>query len=305
MKRSFSFIITVNLILLLTAFSGCQKSKKLGNEIARVGDNALYNGEIEAALTEMGLDPANQQFRSKYINQWVDHNLLLHEAHRRGLDRDESVTEQLKTIKEQLIINRLFENAVNRTESDEAAVIKYWRDHTGEFTRPTDEVKIILVTAGNKNIAWGVRNSMDMARTATEIVGTYASVKLDTLGWIPEEQLPRSIRRNLRNLRAGDPSLPFQMGSEWKVVKLVERAKSGSTREVDEVDHIIRARLTAEKIEHGEIEFITKLRQEARREGIVQLSIPDDLYVTSYQETSSTDSDSLEIEPDAESPGDR
>jgi len=269
----YRFIIGFLLTLFLAA--GCLKrGGRRTDEVARVGDKVLTLHELCQSLEEMKLDTEDPELRGQYISIWVDHNLLLYEAKRLGYDKNPELKKQYQRLYEEMLINTMLEEAVTIDELDEVTITKYWRDHTGEFTRGNDAVKIVIVSNDDRATAWDVRNAMDKARKGTELIATYPDLNLDTTKWMDVNRLPEEIGQRVSTLRINDVCLPFTMNDRWYIIKLLNRAKTGEPRSVEEVAEDIRARLIGEQMTNKRIEFIAGLRREARRKGIVQISLP-------------------------------
>ncbi|MDP8205572.1 MAG: peptidylprolyl isomerase [Candidatus Electryonea clarkiae] len=288
------------LLLILTFVVGCNIEEEKGSVIARVGNNNLSAEDVTRSLDEMQLDPSDPMLRAKFINNWVDRKLLLHEAKRRGLEHNKQLVKRIESIREQMIVSLLLETVIEDKLPDEEEIIAYWQTHSGEFIRLTDEVRVVLAIAPDKNTAWGIRNSMDRSRTGKDILGMYENVSLDTIGWINPARLPKKVSYNLKRLRTNDPSLPFQLEEKWAVVKLLQKERGGETRPLDEVSDIIFSWVKAEQKERSEIDFVTDLRRRARREGIVQLFVAADpsidLILNGNEEEQSEKADSLSIQ---------
>lgn len=287
----------------LILLQGCwNRPKEVEGLLAQVGDSLLTEEALTSTLSRIGLDPKEEATRRQYINQWVDHQLLLYEAVHRGLTKDPELLSRLRHLREEILIERLFEEEVQPAKPTEAEVIAYWRDHTGEFIRPTDEVRLVLATAPDRNSAWGVRNGMDQAQSAEDLQATFEGVVFDTTGYVPEERLPSQLRRAMRPLRPGDPSLPFKLEGQWMVIRLLERARAGQTRRLDEVADEIRARMRAEESARGRLEYIADLRRSALRRGIIRLEVPVDT-TAGTTDTAATAPDTTAGDVTEENPG--
>jgi len=263
------------LALLLLSLSGCGLTRRVPDDaIAVVGKNAITLSDVTKIIEDMELDPNDSQIRAQVINRWVDRQILLHEARRRGLHRDKVIDKRIEEIREELIINSLFDSAIRVDQPTDEEVVSYWQNHTGEFTRVTDEVQLIIAYAPSRNTAWAIRNGLDQSRTDTELMSSYKDVDFDTTNYISEDRLPRQVTRAIDPLRSGQASLPFLLEDRWLVVKLLGREGAGQTRPLEEMMPIIRAQLYSEERAREEVSYIEGLRREARRHGIVRINSP-------------------------------
>ncbi len=263
------------LILAAALLAGCDLARRVpDNAIAVVGKKAITPAHVTRMVEEMGLDSDDPQLRAQVVNQWVDHQILLHEARRRGLYHDKEISRRVEQLREELIINKLYDVAIHVDQPSDEQVVAYWQDHTGEFTRVTDEVQLIIAYSPSRSTAWSVRNGIDQSRSDEELMDGFKDLDFDTTGYISVERLPRQVTRAIDPLRSGQASLPFLLEGRWLVVKLLGRESAGKTRPLDEMMPIIRAQLYAEERARNQISYIEGLRREARRHGIVRINTP-------------------------------
>lgn len=278
-------------LMLAALQAGCWFEKKPPEDaIAIVGKNYLRPADVTRTLDEMGLDNSDPNLRAQVVNRWVDRQILMHEAERLGLDKDKDIARKLQELKTDLVINRLYEEEIQVEPPSDEAVIAYWQNHTGEFTRVTDEVRLIIGYAPNRNQAWGVRNGLDRSATGDELVGLYPEVRFDTTESMSVERLPKQVARAIEPLRSGQASLPFEIEGQWLVAKLVERSNNGRPRPLDEMMPSLRARMTAEQRAREQVSYIAALRREARRQGLVQVRVPSDLTMNIDEQDAGVDS---------------
>ena len=266
------------IFILLLMQGGCIFERKPPeNAIAIVGKEFLTPEEVTSKLEDMELDSGDPMLRAQVVNRWVDRRILMNEAHRLGLHKDEAIARRLEELQTELIINRLFEEEIQVEEPTDEAVVTYWQNHTGEFTRVTDEVKLIITYAASRNQAWGIRNGMDRSATGPELLGLYPDIRIDTTGAVSLERLPKELVRSIEPLRTGQASLPFELEGQWLVVRLVEKISNGQPRPLDEMIPPIRARMYAEERANRQVGYIAALRREARRRGIVDVRVPGEI----------------------------
>ncbi|HEB83686.1 MAG TPA: hypothetical protein ENI92_01655 [Bacteroidetes bacterium] len=86
------------------------------------------------------------------------------------------------------------------------------------------------------------------------------------------------------------------------VIRLLERARAGQTRRLDEVADEIRARMRAEESARGRLEYIADLRRSALRRGIIRLEVPVDT-TAGTTDTAATAPDTTAGDVTEENPG--
>lgn len=283
----------LTVLLFSASVPGCFDSESLSDaEVARVESKVLSVLDVDKALEERGEDPADLQLRAVYINYWIDRELLLSEAKKRKIDSRREIEEYINNLREEIYINQLYKDVIEEHVPEEKDLVEYWQSHQGEFTRAGNEVKLIIIEAPTRSNGWSVRNGLDKSRTGEDLMGTYPNLVIDTTGWVPRDWLPDAIKKNLKNLRPNDPSLPFPMNDRWFVVKLVAKATAGEIRSLEEVRDEISKRLAAEFHSRAEISYLSNLRREARRNGRVKLNTllqePVQTTVTGVEDTTVT-----------------
>jgi PPIC-type PPIASE domain len=295
------FLVSSGIIfsfLILTAFTtGCFWEKKIPEDaIAIVGDKALTPNDVTRRLLEMDLDPDDHDLRAQVVNRWVDRQILLHEAVRIGLHKDKLLKKRLEELREELLINNLLQETIQVDEPNDDDVVAYWEKRTGEFTRVSNEVKLVIAYTDTRNRAWGIRNGIDNSISDKQLVESYRNTEFDTTSSLAVDRLPREISRAIEPLRSGQASLPFEMDGRWCVVKLIEKSKARSSRPLDALMPSLRARVYADARSQERSNFISALRREARRNGIVEIKVPSDMiigYNESVLENDSTSTSSL------------
>lgn len=259
-------------------FSGCLFDRKPPEDaIAVVGKDFLTPEDITHTLEEMDLDAEDPMLRAQVVNRWVDRRIMMHEAKRLGFHKDEKIARRLDELKTEMVINKLIEEESRVDDPTDEEVVAYWQNHTGEFTRVTDEVKLIISYAPTRNQAWGIRNGLDRSASGKELRDLYPDVRIDTTGAVSIERLPKDLVRAIEPLRSGQASLPFELEGQWLVVRLVEKISNGRPRPLDGMMPSIRARMIAEERAKRQVAYIAALRREARRRGIVNVRVPGEI----------------------------
>ncbi len=266
-------LVAAVMLLALLFLHGCQRDQQpfRGRVVAKVGENQLSLSTVRHSLEEMNLDPANKAYQAQMINRWVDRQLLLREAKKRGIHHDPEIARRVKSLEEELIIHFLYEELFGQERVDPEREVEYWREHTGEFTRINEEVRLLLVYTSSKSRAWSVRNGLDRSVSKDQMFEQFGATRMDTTGFLAVDRLPEPIARAIKPLRSSHASLPVELGDEWVIVKLLERAEEGQPRSPQEASDIVRSQLTSEERLRREYDFLANLRRKARREGMVQV----------------------------------
>jgi hypothetical protein len=283
-------LLAVSLIIALTG-CGLFKREAPADAIAVVGEVWITHQDVVADLEARGFDATDDREIAHFVNQWIDTQLLLHEARNHDLDRDPELARRLKDLETELLINSLLDSNTVVEPPNSQAVIDYWKDHTGEYTRIANEVTLVIAHVQTKNEAWRLREAFDQSSPASQMREEMGMTQIDTLRNLSIDRLPPVISTGIEPLRSGHSSLPIEYQGEWLIVKLLERFREGRPRSIEEVEPLVRARMIAEQRSRLKMEYIEALRREARQSGLVRIRFADEeLGVVPVSDTTRADS---------------
>ena len=149
-KRSSIWWILALLCFLCFPLS-CNKAQPLKEkELARINNRAITLDEFEQEMDRLPesakLQMISEEGRKKFLQELINRELLLQEAKKKGLDKDEKVLANLERLKEGLIINALGEKlCAGKDEVSDDEVMAYYQEHKDEFILEEVRVRHILV----------------------------------------------------------------------------------------------------------------------------------------------------------------
>lgn len=115
-------------------------AKKVGPVLAEVAGEVItlehFNRELLALpeYTRKRMNTAEQ--KQKHLDRMIDEILLLREAERRGVDRDEEIQGKVERYRRRLLTERLYQEvASERSRVGEAEVRRYYEEHKDRFTQ--------------------------------------------------------------------------------------------------------------------------------------------------------------------------
>ncbi len=272
--KTAGFLLAVSLILILV---GCGLIKKEAPEdaIAVVGDTWITQEDVAEELEFRGLNPDDEREFARYVNKWIDTQLLLHEAYELRLHKNSELVQRISDLETELLINSLLDSNTVVEPPNSQAVIDYWKDHTGEYTRVANEVSLIVAYVETRNQAWRLREAFDQSSPVSQMRDEIGLTRIDTLRHLSVDRLPNEISTGIEPLRSGHSSLPIEYNGEWLIVKLVERFRAGRPRSIEEVESLVEARMIAEQRSRLKLDYIEALRREARQSGFVRIRFAD------------------------------
>jgi len=145
-KVSLLFVLLLSISFLASCSGGSKKSTATGDVVGKVGNESVTWKEFKEQLD--ALPQYYRQFLQRgnakegFLKKQLIKKAMVLEAEARGYDKDTKIINQLKRMKEQLLIRKLMdaERKKKVTVSDDR-IKKYYDEHKNEF-QVKDEVKI-------------------------------------------------------------------------------------------------------------------------------------------------------------------
>ncbi|MBT4503397.1 MAG: hypothetical protein HOC74_37045 [Gemmatimonadetes bacterium] len=220
---------------------GCEESSAPEGTIARVGDIALIEADLEAKLP-LGIDPENiGGERARLIDAWVQQELLYQEALRRNLHQEARLQTLLERARRDLLIASLLdaEFAGHETAIDEEAIAVYYRERAGDFQRPLPEIRARHILLASQRDANAKRRLLQQ-NTPFEQVAADHSIDPDTrfqsgdLGYFSEDLDP-ILWEACQDLPLNKVSKPIRTEYGYHLVEVLDRQETGTVRDLAQV----------------------------------------------------------------------
>jgi len=244
--------------LALTACYGCGKRTEdkvtadKNKVVARVGDEVVT---VDEYIEELAALPPRQQemirqHRNEFLNSLIERHLLLREAKRKNLERDENVLRYLKRAKEELMIQQLIEDEISqKAKVTNNEIESHYRDHGSEYAQPPrfKASHIVVQEEGlAKKLMKEIQDGADFARLAREYsFDTPTKYKGGDLGYFSKDEFLPEIAEACERLDKGALSIvKTRMG--YHVLKVVDK-KETQTRPLEDVQDYIREKLLLNK----------------------------------------------------------
>ncbi len=221
LRITIRLVIIIGVVVLLLV--GCN-SRSNDRLLAQVGTSRLWESDLRQMLPKDRRAISVGELQST-VNRWVEHQLLFQEAMRRDLTEDKIYKQQLRKIREELIISRLRETIISDSFPDDQTLKAYyartptlWVTQTPEvrgwFWQSTDEKEITSL--------W--------RQTRTDLAPT-GGVEFD---WMPVSRLG-PLTQDLLRLSPGFFTQPERWGNRWFFVQLADRRAAGVVKPFGEV----------------------------------------------------------------------
>ncbi len=245
-------VICASVFLLLIS---CNLSKnKKSPVIARVGNSILTLQELKQAIPmDANLELSALQIQ-KYVQRWVESELVYQHALREGVGNRRDVKKHIKTLAKDYIVSTFIDQYTSqKLEVKEDEIKAYYNKNSDEFIRPQDEYHIRLILVESYRKASAVRNELlggtNFAKLAQDHSIDESNVNGGDLGWITLDEVQPELSTRVPRLSLDSPSLPIKTSVGYYIVEPLGVRKKGQVQTLDEVRNIIKMRLQITKKE--------------------------------------------------------
>jgi hypothetical protein len=247
------------LLLIVGALAGCQSA---GDEtvVARVGGRVLTLERVRQEVPADLSDSLKASAMDAFVNQWVEEELLLLEAHNRKIEEDSWVERALETYRRKVMISRLLdiETTVDTLVSD-SSIARYYRNHESEFARFKDEVLMAYLVSTDKDEASRARLEWAEGASVSELVPGEMNLWGEDSILVTKDEL-ESLGNMVFQMSDGAMSDVQPLGDHWAIFKMYRHYQAGSIKELSDVAGDIRARLLATSRKQAQDRFLEQLR---------------------------------------------
>ncbi|MFH1197843.1 MAG: peptidyl-prolyl cis-trans isomerase [bacterium] len=234
-------------VLLALSVVSCGKDKERPDEyIAKVGDSYLTNTEVDSAL---GSYKHNKKFRTEYVRQWIEKEVLFKEAIEEDITDEEDFSKTINDTRRELagvkLIQKILEE--NQLEFSEDELKYFFINNQDEFRKPevayvinsirfNDELKAINFRSALIESDW---NSAFAVIHDDKSVVSFENEKLLYVSEVPGLTLARIIE----GLNTGEISIILENEpGNFLIVQMVEIIQPNQTPDFKYIQDNIRER---------------------------------------------------------------
>jgi len=259
-------VMTASFLLLALATLMCT-NKEEKSVVARVGQSVLTLQDVRERTPGAGTTAARAQ-AERYIQHWIESELLYQEALKSGVDKEAEVQHALKEMSRNYIITAFSERAagVSVSVSDEE-IGRYYQEQKEEFQAEADLYHALVILVQSQNEALRLRRELMEGASFSEIAGRHSldgsRFQGGDLGFVRLSALSPMIARAVSSMQPGSLSAPVKSELGYNLIRLVEVQRKGTTRALEEVRPVIEQRIAARKQEVALQNLISRLSSEA------------------------------------------
>ncbi|MCL4305689.1 peptidyl-prolyl cis-trans isomerase [bacterium] len=248
----------INRVLLMAAFVllsvGCTPSEQ-SDVIAEVGSRRLTRAEFEF-WAEKPYEKASEAERIAVVSEWVDLSMLEQAAEAAGLLDDPVVQQRSR----KMLANYYRATLLAREpqpEINDSLITAYYKEHEGEFKRPSDSYLIEGFWCESEDSLKVFRRALEKADTSQLRSGFV----IWEGKWLAEtSELEDNLLAALRWLPPGSLTPVLPMGDGYRLVRLHEVYPKGTQLSLDAVRLEIREQLLVEQSQRRQERWLTELR---------------------------------------------
>ncbi|MFQ6091281.1 MAG: peptidylprolyl isomerase [bacterium] len=268
-------IVSAALVLLAALFVGCAKKDSL--VVAKVGGEKITWGEFrEGYLKSPQYRRAREDSSAKheYLNSLIQKKLMVQEAYRQGLDKDEEIAKQVESTEKNLILRELYNREILNKMVSESEIRDFY-DHSAEEVKarhilikaPTNASPEARQKARAKidSLLTLVEQGQDFAQLAREnSEDTGSATKGGDLGFFGWGRMVDEFQKVAFALQPGQTSDVVETQYGYHIIRVEEKreAKRGSYSEMrDQIRNQLLGRKKAE-LQQRVKEYIENLKRE-------------------------------------------
>lgn len=268
------------LILAAVGFSSCEfiKKQQLGDAIVRVGNEVLYQSDIDNITSHATTAEDSTRLADAYIRSWASDALLFDKAYK-SADNTKKIEAQVADYRRQLYVHqyekKLIEQRMSHYVSDDT-VADYYETHKADFLLGENIVRGVFISlpqdAPDKEML--KRQMQDLSDENLELIEKYVwqyatgyQLFLDDwqkwntlLSYLPEMQSNKNI------LRQTDPIIELNDSTTTYLIRLTDKLFAGETMPLEYAKSEIEELLLSER----KINFLKQQEEEMYESAIRQ-----------------------------------
>ena len=261
-------VISVISLLLALALAGCGKGdgeKRAGSvqdPIVRVGDVYLTEESIGYLLpSDEGLPLEDKR---RFIERWVETEILYQEALRRGVAEDPHVRERVRTLEQEFLADHMaFLELRDRTTVTEEEIKAYFEAHEEEYRYEYRVSHILVSTLEEARKALELLEKNSFAWVANRYSIDPVARRGGDLGYLSKGNMIPEFELVVFDLEPGEISEIVKSDFGYHIIKLVGMRESLVTVDPADVRAQILNMLIMEKREKAYGAFLESLRGSA------------------------------------------
>ncbi|MEK7825274.1 MAG: peptidylprolyl isomerase [Nitrospirota bacterium] len=253
MKELVVLVLAISIIFNMV---GCEQRKDAGGKVvAQINGREIRDDEFKMRFSR--LTPAlkskysDENGKREFLEEIIKRELLLQEAKKAGIEKDQVLLDRIEEMRERLILNEFLQREVDgKLVTTDKELEDYYNLHKDEFKSP-DEAKISHILVRNEEDAKAVikrlRKGSDFAKMAREI-----SIDMATkhsggeMGVIQKGKFHPQLDSVIFSANEGEISDPVKTERGYHIIK-VQKKIPGLPLSFNDAKNILSQRYQIEK----------------------------------------------------------
>lgn len=267
------YLFLVSVVLMILNAAGCESKKDAGGMlIAQINGKEIRDAEFKVRFSKLSpplkAKYSDEKGKKEFLEEIVKRELLLQEAKRTGIEKDQALIDRIEEIRERMILNDFLQREVEgKLVTTEKELEDYYNLHKDEFKSP-DGARISQIVVKTEEDAGGVLKKLhrgaDFARTAKEFSVDIASRNSGgDLGVIQKGKIHPQLDMVIFNMNEGDISDPIKTESGYHIIKLQKKIP-GTPLSFNDAKNMVSQRYHIEKRSKVFEDLFASLRSKAR-----------------------------------------
>jgi peptidyl-prolyl cis-trans isomerase C len=261
---------------LLLSLVGCTPPQAEERVVAFVNGKPITQTELDHEWADLP-DATKARYekeggRQVFLKELVDHEMLLQEARRQGLDLDDAIRDRVRRYKEKLLIDELLKDRMKTTvELTKEELDRYYEQHASELLTPL-KVRVAQMLLPNypaaKDLETQVNRGGDFGKFAQRYSIDYKTkAKGGDLGPYRKGLVIPEVDDAIRTLKPGMISAPIKAESGYYLVMI-----TALEPEIIQADLAKRERLRQELLYLKRKQYFDSVIAEIKGKAVVRLA---------------------------------
>jgi peptidyl-prolyl cis-trans isomerase C len=261
---------------LLLPLAGCTPPQAEERVVAFVNGKPITQTEFDHEWADLP-DATKARYekeggRQVFLKELVDHEMLLQEARRQGLDLDDAIRDRVRRYKEKLLIDELLKDRMKTTvELTKEELDRYYEQHASELLTPL-KVRVAQMLLPNypaaKDLETQVNRGGDFGKFAQRYSIDYKTkAKGGDLGPYRKGLVIPEVDDAIRTLKPGMISAPIKAESGYYLVMI-----TALEPEIIQADLAKRERLRQELLYLKRKQYFDSVIAEIKGKAVVRLA---------------------------------
>src|SRR5689334_20487602 len=269
-------LLTLLLGGMLVPWAGCTPPPSEERVVAFVNGKPITQTEFDHEWSDLP-DATKARYekeggRQVFLKELVDHELLLQEARKQGLDQSDAIRDRVRRYKEKLLKDELLKDRMKTTvELTKEELDRYYEEHAGELLTPL-KVRVAQMLLPNfpaaKDLETQVNRGGDFGKFAQRYSVDYKTkAKGGDLGPYRKGLVIPEVDEVLRTLKPGMVSAPIKTDAGYYLVMI-----TALEPEIIQADLAKRERLRQEPVYLKRKQHYDDAIAEIKAKAVVRLS---------------------------------